>query len=421
MRFCVACVWNVIEASGVGPACYRLPFPRNKTEVTSDPRRFFSQLQSWGAIPPDSRYNDVRTGDHDIMESGKSQRVFLCTVRYTTGQSAIVQEQIFCVKTGRLRAPITLRLALAVWPPIQNECGFYEDVAPMLPTSLKLPVCYHTDSVPLLVHTFLLLEGLRETSVVTDAVGVDSIHTEKIVVDYLATFHASTLHCRESTPIGMAMQQHLGPLMFRGLFSAYIPARFQLLTTVIVEYNTTSALQALNHADPRMGNFLWYKDTSVTLVDWEGCAVGPACYDLLYHFWICRPFNTALPNMLTDEEVGLAETWLEAVAARGHPEVRTMRGEVLFEQMALAALLLSTYIYLLRIGGFMQHWEGGNDLADMIVWTQRFSARMLALRRDTYACDVIVRALDRMYPDRIPDGDTSWKTMLDTFLQHIVN
>ena len=181
----------------------------------------------------------------------------------------------------------------------ERELRFFDEILPLTP--VNAPACYGTWYDPETAH-FLLLQDAVDVDPSVDQVQGLTVDQAVILLDAVAPMHArwwndSFVLDSEWLPKvdGEARVQNLtflaqagwdglcdliGEDLGRGErdLGAEYPARLEAALHTVAALPSTFV-----HSDLRADNLLFSPDgTSVTIVDWQGCGVGPPCFDLAY-------------------------------------------------------------------------------------------------------------------------------------------
>jgi hypothetical protein len=215
----------------------------------------------------------------------------------------------------------TSRGTAAMMRSYEKEVRFYEQLAPSLP--VRTPRCYASRFDPVTHDFVLVLEDLSPAQPGDQLTGC-SVELAEAAVVQLAALHAP----RWGDPLldeldwlvgdeagSRAFMTDLLPQLWAGFTARYgtLVADFVVTAGDLVFQRIDSYLAArpgprtVTHGDFRLDNLLIH-GPSVTVVDWQTCALGAGAADVAYFVGA-----GLLTDVRRDVEADLLQTWAKAV------------------------------------------------------------------------------------------------------------
>lgn len=188
--------------------------------------------------------------------------------------------------------PLTRRAEI-----FEREINFYRKIAPLLRCRLpRVHGCWHEQDR---AEFLILMEHVDADPSVDQKRGVSFEHAVQ-VMDELAALHMFSVE-GSGIESGLARieapQRRANQVLFiekgweklKELLpteSDGVPVIEDLTSGITAAYNRLSTLpRVLCHGDVRPDNLLFVKNqASVALIDWQGVALGPRCWDIAYFF-----------------------------------------------------------------------------------------------------------------------------------------
>ncbi len=410
LRLGLALLCMKLEDWGVGPRLYRLRFPRDRGEVARDPSVILDLAFAHGAVPDDADRASATLRLHDVDPSAmadpdKINRTFLLTVDFRRRAGGTPGSVVLCVKTGTFRGPRAAQLWLAAVGFKSREQAFYRHVAPQLRarTGARVPRCFHSDTSPLLTHTFFLLEGITGdvTAVAEGAADIPDAARLSFLREE-ARCHAAFWGPRRGK---VAFDTMDGSVLPGIIATSGVLRPHRALLTAAFEYSLAKCPQSLVHGDARLGNALLHPDGRATVIDWEVAAGGAPLFDVIYFLWLCCDYAPDGPEdgkhaLLSRRDWSFVDEWGQAVR-----QARAAAGDggdddgdddkygPMPQQVAVVSLLLWAYVYAIGAAGFATVWEDGNNESDLKAWGRRCRVRIQQFAGSEAAHRQLARAL----------------------------
>ena len=422
-RIVSAILLHAIEQSGVGRRLFYLPFPRDRREAEQDPEWMVQLARQHSAIPADASCVNVRFHHNDpntMADPDKVDQVFLMTLTWVTPPGGKRNaEKTLCCKTGPLRGPWQTKLVLSALGFESREAAFYNNLAPALRAAgSPIPQCYHAACVPLLTHTFLLLEGVTSAVAIRESQVLGDFNEQyvKLFLKELGRIHKFF----SSFPSGYLARSLNGPILSVVIRSTGALQHHHEMLDAALAFVEEKCPASLVHGDARLGNAL-FRNGECTIVDWECAQNGTPLFDVLYCIWLCIDFTeelggqsgnaNKLGSILSFRDWECVEIWKkEAFEDDGMVDDRYAP---LHEQVVVVSLLLWAYVVYIGNAGFAEVWRNGNNAEDLAAWNRRIRNRVEAFAGSNAAKSLLAKCLADYLPNH---GAKSCRTMVQEFV-----
>eukprot|EP00945_MAST-04E_sp_MAST-4E-sp1_P007441 g7441.t1 len=419
MFFCrviFAILFHFVEKSGAGKRLFYLPFPRDRREAEENPEWIVQLARKHGAVPAGSSPVAVRFHDNDpnmMADPDKVDQIFLVTLTWDAkGDGETVSETTLCCKSGPLRGPWQTKLVLSALGFESREGAFYTTLAPKLRAGgSPIPRCYHAACVPLLTHTFLLLEGVtgavavRESQVIGDRNG----QYVEMFLKELGRIHKFFL---PSAPSYLAKSLN-GPILSIVIRSTGALKEHRGLLDAALNFVKEKCPQSLVHGDARLGNAL-FRNGECTIVDWECAQNGTPVFDVLYCIWLGIDSSES-SALLSPRDWKYIKVWQEETFGDGGMDNRKFAP--LHQQIVVVSLLLWAYTVYIGNAGFSQVWRDGNNAEDLIAWNRRIRKRVETFSGSDTAKATLVECLTEYLPSPVTK---SCRTQVQNFVDSTI-
>lgn len=254
-------------------------FPRSLADLTTD----------WLSEALDLSIASVNGVD---IGAGKGMLGDVWHLRLTLndGQSLEIVAKFSAHRESRL--PVSRRAEI-----FEREINFYRNIAPHL--RCRLPKVYSSWHDKERAEFLILMEFIDPDSGVDQKRGVSFDHAVQVMVE-LAALHSfrieDSAEIQALANVGASERRANQRLFIEngwdklkelvGLDGEVLPTTDQLTSGISAAYDRLSTFpNVLCHGDVRPDNLLFMRDArSVVLIDWQGVAVGPRCWDLAYFF-----------------------------------------------------------------------------------------------------------------------------------------